>query len=101
MRIVALVKQVPGTSEVSVDPERGTLRREGVPAKINPYDLHALEAALQLRDRLLDGLRDRRGAVDAAVATVTVISMGPPQAEAVIRESYWMGADDAEVPQSM
>jgi electron transfer flavoprotein beta subunit len=75
------MKQVPGTSTVAIDPERGTLRREGVAAKTNPYDLHALEAALDVRDRLADG------------STVSVISMGPPQAEAVIRESYWMGAD--------
>ncbi len=75
------MKQVPGTTNVAIDPERGTLRREGVAAKTNPYDLHALEAALDIRDKLSDG------------STVSVISMGPPQAEAVIRESYWMGAD--------
>ncbi len=79
MRIVVLVKQVPGTSNVAIDPERGTLRREGVAAKTNPFDLHALEAALDIKERLN--------------ATVSVVSMGPPQAEAVIRESYWMGAD--------
>lgn len=81
MKIVALMKQVPGTSDVAIDPERGTLRREGVAVKTNPYDLHALEAALDVRDKLTDG------------STVSVVSMGPPQAEAVIRESYWMGAD--------
>jgi electron transfer flavoprotein beta subunit len=85
MKILALVKQVPGTSEVFIDPERGTLVREGVPAKTNPYDLHALEAALQTRDTL------RAAGYPSAV---TVVSMGPLQAEAVIRESYWMGADD-------
>jgi electron transfer flavoprotein beta subunit len=106
MRILVLVKQVPGTSDVSIDPETGTLRREGVPVKTNPYDLHALEAALQLRDRLQAVARggapaapeDDGPAGESALtpdgATVTVVSMGPPQAEAVIRESYWMGADD-------
>ena len=79
MNIVVLMKQVPGTSSVGVDPERGTLRREGVPAKTNPYDLHALEAALVLKEQV--------------GGAVTVVSMGPPQAEAVIREAYWMGAD--------
>lgn len=79
MNIVVLMKQVPGTSTVGVDPKSGTLRREGVPAKTNPYDLHALEAALALKERL--------------GGTVTVLSMGPPQAEAVIREAYSMGAD--------
>lgn len=80
-----LVKQVPGTSNVGIDPERGTLRREGVAAKTNPYDLHALEAALDLRDRMN---------ASGSPSAVTVVSMGPPQAEAVVRESYWMGADD-------
>ncbi|HHY44258.1 MAG TPA: electron transfer flavoprotein subunit beta/FixA family protein [Firmicutes bacterium] len=79
MNIVVLMKQVPGTSSVGVDPTRGTLRREGVPAQTNPYDLHALEAALALKEQV--------------GGTVTVVSMGPPQAEAVIREAYWMGAD--------
>jgi len=82
LKIIVLLKQVPGTSDIGIDPERGTLKREGVPAKTNPYDLHALEAALEIRDRL------------RSFATVTVVSMGPAQAEAVIRESYWMGADD-------
>lgn len=85
MRILVLVKQVPGTSNVAVDPERGTLRREGVPAKTNPYDLHALEAAFQIRDEL--------GEIGAEV-TVAALSMGPPQAEAALRECYWMGADE-------
>jgi electron transfer flavoprotein beta subunit len=79
LNVVVLVKQVPGTSAVGIDPERGTLKREGVPAKTNPYDLHALEAALTLKEHL--GGR------------VTVVSMGPPQAESVIQEAYWMGAD--------
>lgn len=79
MNIVVLVKQVPGTSSVGVDPERGTLKREGIPAKTNLYDLHALEAALSLREQV--------------GGKVTALSMGPPQAEAVIREAYWVGAD--------
>ena len=82
MRILVLVKQVPGTSNVTVDPERGTLRREGVPAKTNPYDLHALEAGLKIREAL------------GSQVTVAVLSMGPPQAEAAVRESFWMGADE-------
>ena len=87
MRIAVLMKQVPGTSNVAIDPERGTLRREGVAAKTNPFDLHALEAALDIKNRLEGTDRTRP-------VTVSVLSMGPPQAEAVIRESYWMGADD-------
>lgn len=122
MRILVLVKQVPGTSNVAVDPERGTLRREGVPAKTNPYDLHALEVAFQIREELEkrigmagssatsgaagrssdadgpsdgDGRRGTRGAEGAqAKVTVAALSMGPPQAEAALRECYWMGADE-------
>lgn len=81
MNIVVCIKQVPDTAEVRINPETGTLMREGVPSIINPYDTHALEAALQMKDQ--------RG------ATVTVLTMGPPQAEAALREAISMGADDA------
>ncbi len=64
-----------------MDPETGNLVREGVASQTNPYDLHALEAALALRDQL--------------GGTVTAVSMGPPQAEEVLREALWMGADTA------
>lgn len=77
--LVVCVKQVPRTGEVEVDPETGNLVREGVASQTNPYDLHALEAALAWRDRL--------------GGTVTALSMGPPQAEEVLREALWMGAD--------
>ncbi|MCD3283618.1 electron transfer flavoprotein subunit beta/FixA family protein, partial [Clostridium botulinum C/D] len=74
-------KQVPDTNQVKIDPVTGTLIREGVPSIINPEDKNALEEALRLKDE--NG------------ATVTVISMGPPQAEAALREAMAMGADDA------
>ncbi|MGE5579117.1 MAG: electron transfer flavoprotein subunit beta/FixA family protein [Bacillota bacterium] len=102
MRIAVLMKQVPGTSNVAIDPEKGTLRRESASTKTNPFDLHALEAALDIKSRLIEGQQDGRAAGDHGACgqtapdptvTVSVISMGPPQAEAVIRESYWMGAD--------
>lgn len=80
VKIVVLLKQVPGTASVGIDPEKGTLKREGVISQTNPYDLHALEAALKIKEQL-DG-------------QVCVLSMGPPQAEAAIRESFWMGADE-------
>lgn len=80
MRIVVLMKQVPEVTEVEIDPVRGTLRREGVLSQTNPFDLHALEAGLTVRERL--------------GGSVTVISMGPPQARAVISEAFSMGADD-------
>jgi electron transfer flavoprotein alpha/beta subunit len=81
MKFVVAVKQVPDTAEVRIDPERGTLIRDGVPSIMNPFDAYALEEALKWRDAL--------------GGTVTVVTMGPPQAEAVLREAISMGADDA------
>ncbi len=81
MNIVVCIKQVPETTEVRVDPETNALVREGVKSIINPVDENALEAALQLRD--------------ANGGKVTVISMGPPQAEEALRQALAMGADEA------
>lgn len=81
MNIVVCIKQVPNTNEVKLDPKTGTLIREGVPSIINPDDKAGLEAALRLKDQ--------QG------AHVTVLSMGPPQADAALREALAMGADDA------
>ncbi len=83
MNIIVCVKQVPDTSEVRINPETNTLVREGVPSIINPYDLHALEAALLIKEK--------------TGAKVTVITMGPPQAEDALREAISMGADDARL----
>ncbi|GHS88737.1 electron transfer flavoprotein subunit beta [Synergistales bacterium] len=80
MNIVVCVKQVPNTNEVKLDPVKGTLIREGVPSIINPDDKAALEAALRIKDQ--NG------------AHVTVLSMGPPQADAALREALAMGADE-------
>ncbi|HWR61581.1 MAG TPA: electron transfer flavoprotein subunit beta/FixA family protein [Clostridia bacterium] len=74
------MKQVPGTAKVDVDPVTGVLKRNGVDSKMNPYDLYALETALQLKEQ--EGGR------------IKVVSMGPPQASEVIREAYMMGADE-------
>jgi len=81
MRIVVCIKQVPDTAEVRINPETNTLIRDGVPTIINPYDMHALEAGLQIREQ--------------AGGKVTVITMGPPQAETALREAIAMGADEA------
>jgi len=81
MNIVVCLKQVPDTNEVKIDPKTGTLIREGVPSIINPDDKNALEEALTLKDN--------------SGAHVTVISMGPPQAEKALREALAMGADAA------
>ncbi|MBI5214035.1 MAG: electron transfer flavoprotein subunit beta/FixA family protein [Nitrospirae bacterium] len=83
MNIIVCVKQVPDTSEVRINPETNTLIREGVPSIINPYDLHAVEAALQIKEK--------------TGAKVTVITMGPPQAEDALREAISMGADDVRL----
>ncbi|MDP7422982.1 MAG: electron transfer flavoprotein subunit beta/FixA family protein [bacterium] len=81
MRIVVPVKQVPDTTDVRIDASKGTLVREGVPSILNPDDKHALEEALRLKE--------------TAGGEVIVISMGPPQAEEVLREALAMGADRA------
>lgn len=81
MHFVVCLKQVPDTSEVRIDPKTNTLMREGVPSIINPYDAHALEEALALRDKL--------------GGKVTVLSMGPPQAKESLRKAVSLGADKA------
>jgi electron transfer flavoprotein beta subunit len=80
MHCVVCVKQVPDVATVKIDPKRGTLIREGVPSTTNPFDLYALEAALELRDEY--------------GGKVTAVTMGPPQAEAVLRDAIAMGVDD-------
>lgn len=80
MKVVVCVKQVPDTNEVKLDPVKGTLIRDGVPSIMNPDDKAGLEAALRLKDQ--------HG------AHITVLSMGPPQADAILREAYAMGADE-------
>jgi len=81
MHIVVCIKQVPDSAQIRVHPVTNTIMRQGVPAIINPYDLFALEEALRLKDK--------HG------GTVTVITMGPPQAEAALRKALSFGADDA------
>lgn len=81
MEIVVCIKQVPDTTEIKINPVTGTLIRDGVPSIMNPDDKGGLEMALQLKDQ--------HG------AHVTVITMGPPQADLVLREALAMGADDA------
>ena len=81
MNIVVCVKQVPGTASVDVDPVTGILKRDGIPSKMNPYDLYALELALTL--------------ASGTGGTVRTISMGPPQAQDMLAETLFMGADSA------
>ena len=79
MNIVVCIKQVPDTTEIKIDPVKNTLIRTGVPSIMNPFDKNALETGLSLKDQY--------------GGKVTVISMGPPQAQQVIREAFAMGAD--------
>lgn len=81
MHIVVCIKQVPDSAQIRVHPVTNTIMRQGVPAIVNPYDLFALEEALRLKDRF--GGR------------VTVLSMGPPQAEDALRKCVSFGATDA------
>ena len=81
MKIIVCAKQVPDTTEVRIDPVKGTLIRDGVPSILNPDDANALEAALQIKDQNPE-------------TTITIVSMGPPQATEMIRECLAMGADD-------
>ena len=78
MKILVCVKQVPGSNNVEVDPVTGVLKRSGIPSKCNPYDLYAIEAALSMAERF--------------GGTVETLTMGPPQAKAVIQETECMGA---------
>ena len=81
MQIIVLVKQVPNTTEVKLDPKTGNLIREGIESIINPDDLHAVEAAVTLKDRMK--------------GKVTALSMGPPQAIDALSETMGMGVDES------
>jgi len=81
MKIFVCIKQVPGVSEVKIDPETNTLVREGIPSIINPMDKNGIELALELKEKY--------------GAETIGISMGPPQAEEALREALAMGLDEA------
>lgn len=81
MNIVVCIKQVPGTTQVRINHETGTLIRDGVEAVVNPFDEYAIEEALRIKEKV--------GGV------VKVITMGPPQAETALRSAIAMGADEA------
>jgi len=80
MKIFVCIKQVPGVSEVKIDPETNTLVREGIPSIINPMDKNGIELALELKEKY--------------GAETIGISMGPPQAEEALREALAMGLDE-------
>jgi electron transfer flavoprotein beta subunit len=80
MLVIACIKQVPDTTQVKIDPVTNTLIREGIPFIINPFDTHALEESLRLKDKY--GFR------------VVAISMGPPNTEITLRQALAVGVDD-------
>jgi len=81
MEIIICIKQVPETTEVKINPQTNTLIREGVKSIINPFDMYAIEEGVRLKERF--------------GGKAVVISMGPPQAEAALREAISMGCDEA------
>ena len=81
MNIIVCIKQVPGTAQVEIDEKTGVLKRDGVAAKMNPFDLFAIESAMRLKEKY--------------GGKVSALTMGPPQAEKVLREAFMMGVDEA------
>jgi electron transfer flavoprotein beta subunit len=82
VHIAVCIKQVPDTTEVRINPETNTLVREGVKSIVNPFDAYAIEEGVRIRERLGEG-------------KVTVVTMGPPQADSALREAIAVGADEA------
>lgn len=83
MNILVCIKQVPGSSNVEVDPVTGVLKRDGVASKLNPYDLYGIELALTLTEKY--------------GGSIETITMGPPQAKSIITEAVCMGAEKGTV----
>lgn len=82
MHIVVCIKQTPATSNIQIDPKTGTLKREGMAAAINPFDEYAIEEAVRIKERVPG-------------TTVSIVTMGPPQAEEALRDAIARGADQA------
>ena len=83
MKIIVCMKQVPATSQVQIDPETGAMQRLSANTRTNPYDLFALETALQIKEK--------------TGGTVIVLTMGPGHAEEIMKDAYTMGADEAVI----
>lgn len=83
MKILVCMKQVPASSQVEIDPKTGAMKRLSSETRTNPYDLFALETAIQIREKL--------------GGSVTVLTMGPNQAEPMMKDAFTMGADEAVI----
>src|SRR5882762_9737531 len=82
MHIVVCIKQTPATANVQIDPKTGTLKREGMAAAINPFDEYAIEEGVRIKERVPG-------------TAVSVLTMGPPQAEDALRDAISRGCDQA------
>ena len=82
MKIVVCIKQVPDTTNIKVDPETGTLKRETAGTVMNPFDMYAVEEGLRIKEKFPG-------------STVTVLTMGPPMAKEMLKVAIGMGADEA------
>jgi electron transfer flavoprotein beta subunit len=82
MHIIVCIKQTPATTNIQIDPQTGTLKREGMAAAINPFDEFGIEEAVRIKEKLPG-------------STVSVVTMGPPQAEEALRDAIARGCDDA------
>jgi electron transfer flavoprotein beta subunit len=82
MHIIVCIKQTPATSNIQIDPKTGTLKREGMAAAINPFDEYGIEEAVRIKEKLPG-------------STISVVTMGPPQAEDALRDAISRGCDDA------
>ncbi|MDR1379273.1 MAG: electron transfer flavoprotein subunit beta/FixA family protein [Synergistaceae bacterium] len=83
LKIAVLIKQVPATEHVKINPETGVMAREGLEVEVNPLDLHAIEEAVRIKEKLS--------------ARVTVVTMGPPAAVKAARYAIAMGCDEGVV----
>lgn len=84
IKIVVCIKQVPGTTEIKIDPETNTLIREGIENIINPFDAYAIEEGVRIRERFNDG-----------EVEVIALTMGPPQSKEILKEAISVGVDSA------
>jgi electron transfer flavoprotein beta subunit len=82
MHIIVCIKQTPATANIQIDPATGTLKREGMAAAINPFDEYGIEEAVRIKEKLPG-------------STISVVTMGPPQAENALRDAISRGCDDA------
>lgn len=89
INIIVCIKQVPGTTDIKVDPETNTLVREGIESVVNPFDTYAIEEAISLKERLVES------GISADDVNTIALSMGPPQATEVLREAISLGIDRA------